>query len=448
MQKINSTHTKIPPNSIEAEQAILASLLIDNKAIDRIIDILENDDFYHPYNQLLYSTILELNSENKPLDLVTLIAKLEDKGQLAEAGGYEYISSIVDIIPNASNIVHYAEIAKEKAILRKLIDISTEMSERSFNYVGDINELLDEAERRIFKLAEYKLRNEIKPLSQLITEAFHSLETLYQSPGHLTGIPSDFIDLDKITNGFQPSDFIIIAGRPAMGKTAFALNIAMNASSKYKKSVAVFSLEMSSGQLVQRLIGSEARISSTKLKNGKLTMEEWQNLASIGGKLSEAKLFIDDTAAISAMELRAKCRRIKREHGLDLVIIDYLQLMGGSRAENREQQISEISRSLKALAKELNIPVIALSQLNRSVESRADRRPYPSDLRESGAIEQDADLILFLYRDEVYNKDTKFPGIAEVIISKHRNGPTGTVYLTFLKQFTRFENSAIESVEQ
>ena len=447
MQKVNIASPKIPPNSLEAEQAILASLLIDERAIDRIVDIIEIDDFYHPYHQLIFSTLLALNNENKPLDLVTLISKLEDKGQLINAGGYEYISSLVDIIPNASNIVHYAEITKEKAILRKLINISSEMSEKSFNYSGDVNELLDEAERSIFKLAEYKLRNEIKPLSQLITEAFHSLETLYQSPGHLTGIPSDFIDIDKITNGFQQSDFIIIAGRPAMGKTAFALNIAMNAASKYKKPVAVFSLEMSAGQLVQRLIGSEARINSTKLKNGKLTMDEWQNLAAIGGKLSEAKLFIDDTAAITVMELRAKCRRIRREHGLDLVIIDYLQLMGGSRAENREQQISEISRSLKALAKELNIPIIALSQLNRSVESRADKRPYPSDLRESGAIEQDADLILFLYRDEIYNKDTKFPGIAEIIISKHRNGPTGTVYLTFLKHFTRFENSAIESVE-
>lgn len=447
MQRINTTSTKIPPNSLEAEQAILASLLIDERAIDRIIEIIEIDDFYHPYHQLIYSTLLELNNENKPLDLVTLVSKLEDKGQLINAGGYEYISSLVDIIPNASNIVHYAEITKEKAILRKLINISSEMSEKSFNYAGDVNELLDEAERSIFKLAEYKLRNEIKPLGQLITEAFHSLETLYQSPGHLTGIPSDFIDLDKITNGFQPSDFVIIAGRPAMGKTAFALNIAMNAASKCKKSVVVFSLEMSAGQLAQRIIGSEAKINSTKLKNGKLTMEEWQNLAAIGGKLSEAKLFIDDTAAITVMELRAKCRRIRRENGLDLVIIDYLQLMGGSRAENREQQISEISRSLKALAKELNIPIVALSQLNRSVESRADKRPYPSDLRESGAIEQDADLILFLYRDEIYNKDTKFPGIAEIIISKHRNGPTGTVYLTFLKHFTRFENSAIESIE-
>jgi replicative DNA helicase len=447
MQRINTTSTKIPPNSLEAEQAILASLLIDERAIDRIIEIIEIDDFYHPYHQSIYSTLLELNNENKPLDLVTLVSKLEDKGQLINAVGYEYISSLVDIIPYASNIVHYAELTKEKAILRKLINISSEMSEKSFNYAGDVNELLDEAERSIFKLAEYKLRNEIKPLGQLITEAFHSLETLYQSPGHLTGIPSDFIDLDKITNGFQPSDFVIIAGRPAMGKTAFALNIAMNAASKCKKSVVVFSLEMSAGQLAQRIIGSEAKINSTKLKNGKLTMEEWQNLAAIGGKLSEAKLFIDDTAAITVMELRAKCRRIRRENGLDLVIIDYLQLMGGSRAENREQQISEISRSLKALAKELNIPIVALSQLNRSVESRADKRPYPSDLRESGAIEQDADLILFLYRDEIYNKDTKFPGIAEIIISKHRNGPTGTVYLTFLKHFTRFENSAIESIE-
>ena len=446
MQKVNVNNIKAPPSSLEAEQAILASLLLDDRAIDKIIDIIDVDDFYYPYHKLLYTTILELSRENKPLDLVTLVAKLEDKGLLASVGGYEYISSLVDIIPNASNIAHYAEIAKEKAILRKLINLSTEMSEKSFNYAGDINELLDEAERNIFKLAEYKIRNEIKPLSQLITEAFHSLERLYQNPGHIAGVPSDFIDLDKITNGFQPSDFIIIAGRPAMGKTAFALNIAINVSTKYKKSVAIFSLEMSAGQLAQRLIGSEARIDSTKLKNGKLTMEEWQNLAAVAGSLSEAKLFIDDTAAISVMELRAKCRRIRREHGLDLVIIDYLQLMGGSRAENREQQISEISRSLKALAKELNVPIIALSQLNRSVESRADKRPYPSDLRESGAIEQDADLILFLYRDEVYNKDTKFPGIAEVIISKHRNGPTGIVYLAFLKQFTRFENSAIESV--
>lgn len=443
MQRVNSINVKTPPSNIEVEQAVLACLLLDEKSIDKVATLLEIDDFYHPYHKIIYKTIVDLHNENKPLDVVTVVSKLGDRGELDKAGGIDYISTLVDIIPNASNLSYYANIAKEKALVRKLITVTSEISDKSYNFSGNLDELLDEAERNIFKIAEYKLKNDIKHIGPLISETFHTLESLYQKNEQIVGIPTGFIDLDKIIGGFQLSDFVIIAGRPGMGKTAFALNIAVNTAVKYKKSVAIFSLEMSSGQLVQRLISSEAKINSTKLRNGKLSMDEWQGLASVGGLLSETKLFIDDTAAISALDLRAKCRRLKREHELDLIIVDYLQLMAGGKAENREQQISEISRNLKALAKELNIPVIALSQLNRSVESRSDKRPYPSDLRESGAIEQDADLILFLYRDEVYNKDTKMPGVAEVIISKHRNGPTGIVPLAFLKEYTKFENAAI-----
>ncbi|MDY6820047.1 MAG: replicative DNA helicase [Deferribacterota bacterium] len=446
MEKANYTTSKIPPHNLEAEQAVLASIILDERALDKIINFINKDDFYHPYHKLIYGTLIELSKENKPLDLITLVSKLEDKNKLAEAGDYSYISSLVEMLPNASNIFYYAEVVKEKSLLRKLINISREISEKSYTCTGNIDELLDELEKNVFKLSEYKLSDNMQPLGNLIEDALHSLETVYQNQGSTSGLPTSYIDLDKLIEGFQPGDFAIVAGRPSMGKTAFAINIAVNIASKLKKSVAIFSLEMSARQLVQRIISSEARINSTKLKNGSLSLEEWQNLAAVGSNLSELKLFIDDTPAVSVMEIRGKCRRLKREYGLDLIIIDYLQLMGGSRADNREQQISEISRSIKSLAKELDVPIIALSQLNRSVEARTDKRPYPSDLRESGAIEQDADLILFLYRDEVYNKDTKLQGIAEIIVSKHRNGPTGTAYLAFIKECTRFENAALEGI--
>ncbi|MBZ4643964.1 MAG: replicative helicase [Deferribacteraceae bacterium] len=438
---------KMPPHDLEAERAVIASVLLEDKSLDKVVHLLNSDDFYHPAHRVIYSTLVRLSEENKPIDIVTLTSRLNDTDLLQKAGGIEYVSALVDIIPNAANIVYYANIVKDKALLRNLIAATSEISEKCFSHYGEVSEILDEAEKNIFRIAEYKLKSEVRNIGSIIKDTFEILESLYNRKDKITGTPTGFVDLDKMTNGLQKSDLIIVAGRPGMGKTAFALNIALNAASKYKKSVAVFSLEMSSGQLVQRLLSSEARIESSKLRSGRFNMEEWTKLASVAGQLNELNIYIDDTPAISSMEIRAKCRRIKRDVGLDLIIVDYLQLMSGSRADSREQQISEISRSLKALAKELDVPVIALSQLNRSVESRTDKRPVPSDLRESGAIEQDADLIIFLYRDEFYNKETKYPGIAEVIVAKHRNGPTGTIPLAFIKEFTKFENAEVRLVD-
>ncbi|UOD35309.1 replicative DNA helicase [Deferribacteraceae bacterium V6Fe1] len=438
---------KVPPHDLEAERAVLASVLLDDKSLDKVVHLLNSSDFYHPAHRIIYTTLIKLSEENKPIDIITLTSKLNDINMLTKAGGIEYVSTLVDIIPNSANILHYANIVKDKSLLRNLISATTEISEKCFSHYGEVSDILDEAEKNIFRIAEYKLKSEVRNIGSIIKDTFEVLESLYNRKDKITGTPTGFVDLDKMTNGLQKSDLIIVAGRPGMGKTAFALNIALNAASKYNKSIAVFSLEMSSGQLVQRLLSSEARIESSKLRSGRFNMEEWTKLASVAGQLNDLNIFIDDTPAISSMEIRAKCRRIKRDVGLDLIIVDYLQLMSGSKSDSREQQISEISRSLKALAKELDVPVIALSQLNRSVESRTDKRPVPSDLRESGAIEQDADLIIFLYRDEFYNKETKYPGIAEVIVAKHRNGPTGTVPLAFIKEFTKFENAEINLMD-
>ncbi len=437
---------RTPPHEISAEQAVLASILIDDKAIDKVLPILTPDDFYYPANRHIYKHLLELNNKNKPLDIVTLSSSLNDSKEMDKAGGLEYVSSLVNILPNASNVVHYAEIVKDKSLLRHLITEASDISEKAYSYSGDVGELVDEAEKRIFSLAEYKVKKDVSFIGDIIKTTIEKLDELYSNKENITGVPTGFIDLDKITNGMQNSDLIIIAGRPAMGKTAFALNIALNASRISDISVAVFSLEMSSQQLVQRLLSSDARVDASKLRSGRLSDEDWNNLIAASSELNELKIFIDDTPAINVTELRAKCRRLKRENNLGMVIIDYLQLMSGGRSESREQQISEISRSLKALAKELDIPVLALSQLNRSVEGRNDKRPMPSDLRESGAIEQDADIIVFLYRDEVYNKESKDAGVAEIIIAKHRHGPTGVVKLTFIKEFTRFENMEYATV--
>lgn len=436
----SSKTLRTPPHSEEAERGVLSSVLVDEKSIDRIIHLLNGDDFYYPANRVVWNNIVTLVNDNKPVDIITLSSRLKETEMLQKAGGIEYISALVGIMPNAANIVYYANIVKDKALLRNLIKETGNIAEKCFTHVGDVSELLDEAEKNVFRIAEYKLKSEVQSIGIIVKDTFEMLEALYKKRDTLTGVPTGYIDLDKITNGFQKSDLIIIAGRPGMGKTAFALNIALNAASKYDKSTAVFSLEMSSGQLVQRLLASEARVESSKLRSGRLNMDEWTKLAEVAGRLNDYKIYIDDTPAISSLEIRAKCRRLKREGNLDLIIVDYLQLMSSTKGDNREQQISEMSRSLKALAKELNVPVIALSQLNRSVEGRTDKRPVPSDLRESGAIEQDADIIIFLYRDDFYNKESKYPGIAEVIIAKHRNGPTGTVPLVFIKEFTKFEN--------
>jgi len=435
---------KVPPHSQEGEMAVIASILIDNKALDKVTSLLEPADFYHPSHQYIYARIIELHEANKPVDVVNLISAISDRNELGKAGGLEYISSLVDIVPTAANIESYAQIVKDKSMLRAMIGLSVEMSEMCYEQTDDVTDIVEAAEKKIFKLAENKLKSDIKPIGNLMQSTFEVLEKLYKRKDDISGVPSGFNDLDDMTNGWQNSDLIILAARPAMGKTAFSLNITLNAAYRQKKSVAFFSLEMSDQQLVQRLLSSMSEVDSSKLRSGKFTMEEWQKLAASAGELHDTKFFIDDTPAISPMELRAKCRRLKREHDLDLVIVDYLQLMGSnSKIDSREQQISEISRSLKGLAKELNIPVIALSQLNRGVESRTDKRPVTSDLRESGAIEQDADIIIFLYRDEVYTKEQcEKPGVAEIIIAKHRNGATGTVELYFQKEFTRFQNLA------
>jgi replicative DNA helicase len=433
-----SNSLKTLPYSAEAEQAVLASILLDNRSLDRVVHMINVDDFHVPYNRVIMDKILQLQEEGRVVDIVTLVDMLMTENIIDRAGVIEYVSGLINILPNAANIVHYATIVREKSLQRKLIERTTEIAELAYEFTGDVHELLDEAERKIFAVAESRIKGDIKPIGVVINSTFEIIDSLYHREDQITGTPTGFNDLDRITNGLQKSDLIIVAGRPGMGKTAFALNIGLNCCVKYNKTVAMFSLEMSSSQLVQRLLSAEANIESQKLRTGRLTVEEWQKLAAVASELHDVNFYIDDTPAITVTEVRAKSRRIKRDKGLDLVIVDYLQLMSSSKGESREQQISEISRSLKALAKELEVPVIALSQLNRSVESRHDKRPIPSDLRESGAIEQDADLVIFLYRDEVYNKDTKTPNVAEVIIAKHRNGPTGTIELAFLKQFTKF----------
>jgi replicative DNA helicase len=436
---------RVPPHNNEAEQAVLASLLIDDRASDKVLHILTAGDFYSPLHQYIYSVIQKLIEASSPVDIITLASYANDRGELARAGGVEYISALVEIIPNSANVEYYANIVKDKSTLRQLIGVAVEMTENCYAGRDDVAEVVEEAEKRIFSLAEQKLKADVEPIGEHMRRTFEVLEKLYHRQEDTTGIPSGFIDLDQMTNGFQRSDLIIIAGRPGMGKTAFTLNVALNSAKTIREGkdtfgVAFFSLEMSSQQLVQRLLAGESGVSSNKLRSGKFSYEEWTRLTAAAGGLSELSLYLDDTPAITAMELRAKCRRLKREHGLDMVIVDYLQLMGSNKTESREQQIADISRSLKALAKEMNIPIIALSQLNRGVESRIDKRPLISDLRESGAIEQDADIIMFLYREDVYNKEKK-TGITEVILAKHRNGSTGTVFLEFVGEFMKFRNT-------
>ncbi len=435
---------RVPPHSLDAEQAVIASLLIDDKAADKVLHMLTPGDFYSPIHQYIYSVVYKLHEGGKPVDIISLANYANDRNELPRAGGVEYISSLVEIIPNSANAEYYANIVKDKSTLRQLISVAVEMTEDCYTRTDDVAEVVEAAEKKIFSLAEQKLKADVLPIGEHMHRTFEVLEKLYHRKEDTTGIPTGFIDLDQMTNGFQRSDLIIIAGRPGMGKTAFTLNVALNSSKsvregKEKFNVAFFSLEMSSQQLVQRLLSGEAGVNSNKLRSGKFSYDEWTRLTAAAGELSDLGLFLDDTPAITAMELRAKCRRLKRENGLDLVIVDYLQLMGSHKTESREQQIADISRSLKALAKEMDIPIIALSQLNRGVESRIDKRPLISDLRESGAIEQDADIIIFLYRDDFYNKEKK-TGITEIIIAKHRNGSTGTVSLEFVGEYMKFRD--------
>ncbi len=440
---------RVPPHSIEAEQAVLGGLMLSPESWDRISDRIIEDDFYRRDHRLIFRAIGDLSSKSMPYDAVTLGDWFDSKGLADTVGGSSYVIELANTTPSAANIVAYADIVREKSVLRQLIDAGTEIAGDAFQPEGrSSREVLEVAEQKVFKIAEAGARGRQGwvPMRTAVKEAFQILHHRFENKGQVTGLSTGFTDLDQLTTGLQPSDLIILAARPSMGKTALAMNLAETAALRGKKAVAVFSMEMSSSQLAFRLISSLGRINQQNLRTGDLEEEEWPRVTSAITMLSDAKIFIDDTPALSPGDLRSKARRLKREHDVGLIVIDYLQLMQvpGSK-ENRATEISEISRSLKALAKELNVPVVALSQLNRSLEQRVDKRPMMSDLRESGAIEQDADLIMFIYRDDYYHKDSPDRGLAEIIISKQRNGPTGMVKLTFLGQFTKFENHASDA---
>ena len=445
MKDIDVSLHKLPPQNIEAEQSVLGGILLENHSLNAALEVVNSGDFYTESHRKIFAAILELDDKGEPSDLITLSNILKEKKQLDHVGGMAYLASLVDNVPSAANIAHYAKIVKEKAILRRLIGTATDILSRSYDAGADVNNVLDEAEHAIFEISENKIRPAFFPIKDLIKDSFKTIERLYEKKELVTGVPTGFEKIDDLTSGLQKSDLIIIAGRPSMGKTAFALNIARFAAVEAGIPVAVFSLEMAREQLAIRMLSSEARVDSQRIRRGFLGETDWPKLTTAAGRLSEAPIFIDDTPAITVLEMKAKARRLTAEVGLGLIVLDYLQLMrSGGGKDSREQEISEISRSLKALAKELNVPVVALSQLNRRVEDRPNRRPQMSDLRESGAIEQDADLIAFLYRDEIYNRSEDNPekGIAEIIIGKQRNGPTGMARLTFLEKYTRFENLA------
>lgn len=445
--KAISTPHRLPPQNLEAEQCVLGSVLLQKGALVKVLQVIVPEDFYRDSHKTIFSAMVALFEKNEPQDLITVTNILRDWNKLDEVGGPAYLASLTDIVPMSANIVHYGKIIQQKAILRRLIQVSTEIAARCYDEQGDIDNLVDEAEQHIFEISRSKSGQAFQPLSKIIPLTFKHIEKLAERKELITGVPSGYDEFDKMTAGLQPSDLIILAARPSMGKTALAMNIAQNASMLSKVPVAIFSLEMSKEQLAMRLLCSVSRVDSQRLRTGFLKDSDWPKLTRASGMLEDAPIHIDDSPAITVLEMRAKCRRLKSEHDIGLVVVDYLQLMRGrAAAERREQEISEISRSLKAMAKELNLPVIALSQLNRSLESRPNKRPQLSDLRESGAIEQDADLICFIYRDEIYNQAEDNPkrGIAEIIIGKQRNGPTGKFELTFMKEITTFESRAYQ----
>lgn len=441
--KIPNLFDKLPPQNLEAEKACVGSMLLDREAIEIAIDHLKDDDFYNSQHRIIFNAILELYTRSTPVDIITLNDYLKSTDELDKAGGVVYVSSLLDEVPTSANIEYYAKIIEQKSLLRKLISAASKVISMGYDVDKDAYEVIDEAEKLIFDVAERKEAMGYFSMHEIIKSSITAIEKLYHKKDFYTGIPSGFKDFDEKTSGFQRSEFIVIAARPSVGKTAFALNIAQNIGIRQKKNVAVFSLEMSKEALVQRMLCSEANIDSQILRKGFLGESQWSPLTTAAGKLADANIFIDETPGISDMQLRAKARRIQSRHGLDILIVDYLQLMSttGRRNDGRTQEITEISRSLKALARELTIPVIAISQLSRAVESRGrDKRPILSDLRESGAIEQDADVVIFLYRDELYNPNSDKKGIAEVIIQKQRNGPTGSLELRFFEDYTKFEN--------
>lgn len=446
---VNPPRHALPPQSIEAEESIISAILLDNETLFDVLDILKPEDFYRSAHQKIFAAISELFTKNEPCDLVTLTEILKNRGELEQIGGATYLPSIVDTAPLAVNAVHYARIIHNKASLRSLIEKANAIVKKCFEEQDDVDEVIDFAESSVFEISEHKIKPAFFAISQIIDKNIEALEERQANKALVTGVSTGFSRLDTMTAGLQPSDLIILAARPSMGKTSLALNIARNASIDANTAVAVFSLEMSKEQLSMRMLCSEARIDSNRLRSGFFGNDDWGKLTDAGSLLSDAPIFIDDSANISAIEIRAKARRLKMDKDIGLIIIDYLQLMRGrSSAERRDLEISEISRSLKGLAKELDIPIIALSQLNRKLEERGDKRPILSDLRESGALEQDADVVAFIYRDEVYNKDGNNPnrGKAELILAKQRNGPVGTVQLAFLNTYTRFESLAPDDI--
>ena len=433
---------KIPPHDIEAEQAIIGSMLTDKDAVISSIEVLKEEDFYREDNKAIYSAILNLYAKNEPIDIITVKAELVEAGNFERVGGMEYLASLPDKVPTTANVERYIKIVDEKYMLRKLIQSANDLIALGYDETEEVDNILDMAEKKVFDLTQSKNATGYSSIKDVLVESFAELEKLYNQKGHITGVSTGFSDLDYKTSGFHGSDLIILAARPAMGKSAFAINVATNAAVQNKVPVAIFNLEMSKEQIGNRILCSEAMVDSNKIRTGQIEDGDWMKLADTLSVLSDAPIYIDDTPGISIMEIRAKCRKLKIEKDIGLIVIDYLQLIQGSGKKNssREQEISEISRSLKILAKELNVPVIALSQLSRGAEKRDDKRPMLSDLRESGAIEQDADIVVFLYRDDYYNEDSEEKNVAEVILAKHRGGSTGTVKLAWMPSYTKFAN--------
>lgn len=431
---------RIPPQNLEAEMAVLGAILLDGEALITAMERIASEDFYRTTHQYIFEAMIEIAEANEPVDLVTLTSRLQDKKQLDEVGGVSFLSDLANSVPTAANVDYYAQIVEEKSMLRRLIRAATNIATDGYASEDDVSALLSDAEARIMEISNRRTGNGFVAIKDVLMEVFDRVEFLsQQQKGGATGIPSGFIDLDKMTSGFQRSDLIIVAARPSVGKTAFALNVAQNIGVRARETVAIFSLEMGAAQLVQRMICAEGNIEANALRNGDMKNDDWEKLTMAIGALSEANIYIDDSASVTVTDIRAKCRRLKKEKGLGMILIDYLQLIAGrGKGDNRQQEVSEISRTLKQIARELNVPVIALSQLSRGVEQRQDKRPMMSDLRESGSIEQDADIVAFLYRDDYYDKESEKKNIIEIIIAKQRNGPVGTVELAFLKHYNKF----------
>ena len=435
-------YDRIPPQNLEAEQAVLGAIVLQDEALITAMERVNTDDFYDKPHQLIFEAMLQLGEDNQPIDLVTLTSLLQDRGQLEDIGGVSYLARLAHSVPTAANVEYYAQIIEEKSMLRRLIRTATQIVSEGYTGGEDVSGMLGDAERKILEISNRRSGSGFVYIRDVLMEVFDRVEMLHENKGGTSGIPTGFVDLDKMTNGFQKNDLIIVAARPSVGKTAFALNIAQNVAVRANETVAIFSLEMSAPQLVQRMICAEANLDANVMRTGDFKDDDWAKLTMGISSLSEAEIYIDDTPGVTVADIRSKCRRLKKEKGLGMIVIDYLQLIHGrgKAGENRQQEVSEISRTLKQIARELEVPVIALSQLSRGVEQRQDKRPMMSDLRESGSIEQDADIVSFLYRDDYYNQDSEKKNIIEIIIAKQRNGPVGTVELVFLKNFNKFVN--------